>query len=242
VVDGVSAGMPVWRLVVTDFRGVFTAPARWDARDWGLFSLAVAGVAGVSQADRPLQKDVLGPSAFATHLADGFRPFGSYAAFGVLGGFYLGGLVAGDNKAQETALDGFIASLIAGGVITPFLKEAVGRSRPSAHLGVYDFHPFSGAASFPSGETTQAFVVGSVVAAEYPKPWVEIVSYGTATLVAYARMRENAHFASDVLAGAIIGTVVGRAVVHINQRLRARISAAPLLGPNERGLVLATAF
>lgn len=241
--DGVSAGMPVWKLLVIDARSVFTAPARWTGGEWALFGVGVAGVAALTQADKHLRTEVLrSNSSFETNLADGFRPFGSYAAFGVLGAFYAGGLLGHDAKAQETALDGLIASGIAAGVITPILKEVVGRSRPSTHKGVYDFHPFSGSASFPSGETTEAFAVASVIATEYPNTWVEILAYGTATLVGFARMREDAHWASDVVTGALIGTCVGRLVVHVNQRLRARVSVAPLIAPGAQGLTIHTAF
>ncbi|HXO29147.1 MAG TPA: phosphatase PAP2 family protein [Thermoanaerobaculia bacterium] len=241
--DGVSAGMPVWKLLVIDARSVFTAPAHWTGGEWALFGIGVAGVAGLTQADKHLRTEVLrGNSSFETNLANDFRPLGSYAAFGVLGAFYAGGLLGHDAKAQETALDGLIASGIAAGVITPILKEVVGRSRPSTHKGVYDFHPFSGNASFPSGESTEAFAAGSVIAAEYPHLWVEIASYGTASLVAFARMREDAHWASDVVAGALIGTTVGRAVVHLNRRLRARVSVAPLIAPGAQGLTIHTAF
>jgi membrane-associated phospholipid phosphatase len=241
--DGVSAGMPVWKLLVIDVRSVFTAPAHWTGGEWALFGAGVAGVAALTRADTRLRTEVLrGNSSFETHLADGFRPFGSYAAFGVLGAFYAGGLLGHDTKAQETAVDGLIASGIAAGVITPILKEAVGRSRPSTHKGVYDFHPFSGSASFPSGETTEAFAVGSVIATEYPSAWVDILAYGTATMVAFARMREDAHWASDVVTGALIGTAVGRVVVHVNQRLRARLTVAPLIAPGARGLSIQTAF
>jgi membrane-associated phospholipid phosphatase len=241
--DGVSAGMPVWKLLVIDVRSVFTAPARWTGGEWALFGVGVAGVAALTRADNHLRTEVLrSNSSFETHLADGFRPFGSYAAFGVLGAFYAGGLLGHDAKAQETALDGLIASGIAAGIITPVLKEAVGRSRPSAHKGVYDFHPFSGSASFPSGEATEAFAVGSVIATEYHSVWVDVLAYGTATMVGFARMREDAHWASDVVMGALIGTAVGRTVVHVNHRLRARMTVAPLIAPGARGLTIQTAF
>jgi membrane-associated phospholipid phosphatase len=57
-------------------------------------------------------------------------------------------------------------------------------------------------------------------------------------------MREDGHWASDVVAGALIGTTVGRAVVHLNRRLRARlnVSVTPLLSPGAQGLTIRTAF
>ena len=90
--------------------------------------------------------------------------------------------------------------------------------------GTHHFRSFSGDDSFPSGHTTQAFAVASVIAEHYDPLWIKIASYGVAVMVGYARMEENAHFASDVLAGAIIGTVVGRSVVHFNHDKRYEVS------------------
>lgn len=243
--DGVSAGMPVWRLLVVDAGHIFSAPVHWTGHDWAVFGIGAASVVGLTFADKHLRTEALrGDSPLETRLANDFRYFGNYAAFGVLGAFYVGGRIANDNKAQETALDGLIASILGGGIIATALKEVTGRYRPSTHKGVYTFKPFSGNASFPSGESTEAFAAGSVIATEYPHLWVEIPCYGIASLVAFARMREDAHWASDVVAGALIGTTVGRAVVHLNQRLRARlnVSVSPLISPGAQGLTIRTAF
>ncbi len=242
VVDGVSAGMPVWKLAVFDLRDVITAPIHWHASDWTLFSIEIAGIAGVSQADRQLRRIALrGHNAFENHLSDVFEPLGSYAAFGILGGFYVSGLAFHDTKSQEVALDGLIAVTIGPGLLTNAVKEVVGRSRPNTNRGPYSFHPFHGV-SFPSGHVSQGFAVGSVIAAEYPNRWVEIIAYGSATLVGFARMRHDAHWFSDVVGGALLGDGVGRTVVRINTRRRARLRVAPLLAPQARGLTLVTSF
>ena len=96
--------------------------------------------------------------------------------------------------------------------------------RPSSNKGAHDFNPFSSNASFPSGHVTQAFAVASVIAEHYDSPFIKIGSYGVASMVGYARMERNAHWASDVLAGAIIGTVVGRTIVQFNKQQRYELS------------------
>jgi membrane-associated phospholipid phosphatase len=59
-------------------------------------------------------------------------------------------------------------------------------------------------------------------------------------------MRENAHFVSDVTAGALIGWNVGRAVAHFNMRLRSgrrvRLKVVPSQDREQRGVLLATGF
>ncbi len=242
-VDGVSAGMSAAKLLLVDVREVLRSPEHWHRKDWALFTAEVLAVVGLGVFDESLQRDVLRPkSAFADNLAKDFRTFGNYGSFEVLGGFYLGGLLAHDVKAQETTLDGLFASGIAGGLISPFLKLVVGRDRPNAHQGAYDFHPFSLKVSFPSGESTQAFAVASVISTQYPNPWVEFLSYTTAAITSWGRIRENGHWSSDVLAGAFIGYHVGRTVVHINNKLRARVRLAPMVSQDARGVVMKASF
>jgi membrane-associated phospholipid phosphatase len=239
----VTGGMPVWKMFAIDARSILTAPLHWTKHDWAVFGIGTAAAAGLTLADKHLRTEALrGDAPLETRLANDFRYFGNYATFSLLGAFYVGGRIGHDEKLQATAFDGIVASILAGGVITGAIKEIAGRVRPAAHQGVYTFHPFSGNASFPSGETTEAFAAGSVIAAHYPHLWVEIACYGTATLVGFARMRQDGHWASDVLYGAIIGTTVGRAVVHLNERLRMKVMVAPLISPGARGLTLQTAF
>ncbi|HYL05163.1 MAG TPA: phosphatase PAP2 family protein [Thermoanaerobaculia bacterium] len=241
--DGVSAGMTAAKLLIVDVREVIRSPEHWHRGDWALFGTEVAAVVAVGAFDESLQRDVRRPkSAFADSLAKDTRTFGNYGSFEVLGGFYLAGLLAHDKRAQETTLDGLFASGIAGGLISPFLKVVVGRNRPNANKGAYDFHPFSLKVSFPSGEATQAFAVASVISTHYPNPWVELLCYTTAAATSWGRVRQNGHWVSDSLAGALIGFHVGRTVVHINQRLRARVAFTPLIGPGTHGAAMTASF
>jgi membrane-associated phospholipid phosphatase len=147
--------------------------------------------------------------------------FGVQYAAGVVGGFYLAGVLADDQKALQVAQDGISASLIASGIVTPAIKLVAGRSRPRDDRGIYSFKPFSNVnSSFPSGHTTEAFAVASVVANHYEEAWVTCTAYSIASLVGLARTYHHAHFASDVLAGAMIGTWVGKSVVAHNADLR----------------------
>jgi hypothetical protein len=78
----------------------------------------------------------------------------------------------------------------------------------------FQFKPFSNNQSFPSGHSSQAFAVATAIAENYPVWWVQTLCYGGAGLVGYARIEQNAHYASDVVAGALLGWAVAHAVVH----------------------------
>ena len=236
------------RLLVLDTRRMLFAPAYWSARGWGRFGLVMAGVGAVALADKSIRdRELRDHSKTADDIARLAEPLGSQDGLFLLGGFYLGGLLGHDGRAERVGFDGAVACLLAGGVVSPIWKEIVGRSRPRQTTKTFDFHPFSGRASFPSGHATQAFAIASTIATSYPRPWIEVASYGVATLVGFARVHHQAHFASDVAAGAAIGTAVGHTVVLINRRDRREhahaVALGPLVGPRgQPGLGLAASF
>jgi membrane-associated phospholipid phosphatase len=128
------------------------------------------------------------------------------------------------------------------------LKLAFGRARPNQTEDPLSFHPFQGGyKALPSGHATQAFTVASVISAHSDKFWVSASAYTLASLVAFARVYHNDHWTSDVVAGALIGTAVGRGVVALNKRIRSgeghiRIVFAPIFGESERGAGLTIVF
>jgi membrane-associated phospholipid phosphatase len=184
-------------------------------------------------------------------VASAIACFGSGCSFAVLGGFAVVGFVGHDREAMNVAVDGVLASVIAAGIVVPVSKFVVGRARPNTGEGPGHFDPFSSDASFPSGHTTQAFAVASVVAAHEARLWVSVVSYGLAGSVGFARIHEDAHWASDVLAGAILGTVVGNAVVKVNDGIHAQraggnegpaLALAPVVLRRGGGVSLSASF
>jgi membrane-associated phospholipid phosphatase len=231
-------------LVLVDLRDVLGAPIDWKAPQWGRFSLAVAGVGAAALLDRRVRDwESHDHNHRVDQIAQDFEPLGSGGAFAILGTFYLDGVLRNDPKARSVAEDGLIASLIANGILTPALKYVTGRSRPHDATRTFDFHVFGGKSSFPSGHTTEAFAVASVIATEYDSGWIKGVAYGSAVLVGFARIHHQAHFLSDVTAGAVVGTAVGRAVAHRNRDERRRLQIAPLVGPrNQPGLGVSLSF
>ena len=162
----------------------------------------------------------------------------------LLAAFEAWGELGNDSRAKHVAMDGVTASIIASGLITPALKFAVGRERPNATADTFRFKPFSGNYSFPSGHATQAFAVATVLASHYPVWWVEGLAYGSAALIGYARIEQNAHFASDVVAGSLIGWSVARAVVsrHEQPPRAGKISWCPYSNGRDSGLVCFKTF
>ncbi|HEY3133881.1 MAG TPA: phosphatase PAP2 family protein [Gemmatimonadaceae bacterium] len=112
-------------------------------------------------------------------------------------------------------------AIVLGGVISEVMKGSFGRARPSVSpTDPRDFHSGRGFGnddfgSFPSAETTIAFAAATAASREVGRSWpgasryVTPASYGAATLVGFARLYKNQHWASDVAAGAGVGTMSG---------------------------------
>ena len=204
------------KLLGDDTRYVLTAPLRWEKQDWIDSGIATALVVASSHFDARVRQEAQEEHHVGDNLTKSFQQFGAVYSFVILGLFEGYGLAADSPKAKAVAFDGLAASFIASGIITPVLKNIAGRVRPNSTASTFQFKPFSGNYSFPSGHTTQAFAVASVIAGHYDAWWVKILAYGTASAVGYSRIQQNQHFASDVVAGALIGYTVGRTVVRHN--------------------------
>ena len=167
------------------------------------------------------------------------------------GSMYAVGRLAKNQKLTSLGLHGTEA-LIVGEVVASALKGAVGRQRPYVRpRDANNYQLFRGVKagdefrSFPSGHAVAAFAAAAAVTAETSRNdpsstwYVAPVMYGGAALVAVSRMYNNAHWASDVLVGAGIGTFAGLKVVRFNDSHPGnrvdRIFLSATLVPNEAG-------
>jgi len=237
-------------MALRDTVGVLGAPLHWTAKNWLVFGGIAAGVVAVGFAfDHPMRNKT---QAHQTQALDDMtkvvEPFGSEYSLAVIGAYGIFGFAFHDADAKNIFFDSVMASILASGIITPTLKFVIGRDRPSESTSSTVFHPFSGSDnSFPSGHATQAFAVASVISAHSDQVWVSVTAYTLAGLVGFSRIYHNAHWTSDVTAGALIGTFVGRGVVAINDHIRkgegkVSVTVAPMLGDGVRGGVVVVGF
>ena len=234
------------RLLWADTVETATGPLHWDHEEWRNLGLIAGGlVVTTAVLDKPI-RDL----AQRNRSKSSDRFFRNIEKFGtkqyglpLLGGFYGYGLFASDNEAKAVALDGFSASIISS-LATSAIKGVVGRRRPNTFRGPQSFSPFQGDYSFPSGHATGAFAFASVIATHYDdNPWIVGTSYGVAGLVGLARIQLNAHWASDVVAGGLIGGIIGHHLVHFNEKWREEHSAfTPTLSTDGQRLLLSWEF
>jgi undecaprenyl-diphosphatase len=95
-------------------------------------------------------------------------------------------------------------------VLVQVLKHGIGRPRPRLHREI-DFFTGpqlgQGFDSFPSGHASASFAVAGVIARFYPSwAWP---AWTLAGFVSLTRVIRGSHFVSDVVAGVVLGLVVG---------------------------------
>ncbi len=188
----------------------FQPAGRLFSRDDVWFGLgAAAATFAVSTADRSIADESIESDTHAQRsLARLGQPLGNVGVVGpALLALYGGAWLTG-HHALQASTERVGLSVIAAGVMTTVLKEAVGRSRPLQTPGEPDeFKPFSGHESFPSGHTTVAFAAARAIDLESGGSWwTRAVVYPTAMFVAWSRIHDRQHWLSDVVAGAAVGT------------------------------------
>ena len=119
-------------------------------------------------------------------------------------------------RAGVLALVGMLLNL---GLVNGILKPLVERPRP--WLVVEGLQPllFTGDGhSFPSGHTSAAFAFAAAVCGSIERTWVRVLTVGAAALMGWSRLYVGVHFPTDVLAGAVFGTLCGLAAVWLGKR------------------------
>ncbi|MDB6008876.1 MAG: phosphoesterase PA-phosphatase related protein [Gammaproteobacteria bacterium] len=222
-----------------DIEAYYTSPLRWDVKDWAFFAGAVGLVAGAHHYDTQVR----------THfIKQGVQPIGGStkdlqdaapAAAAVVGTWLYANLIDssdGHREAWNMVEAGGLAS-----VTTYALKYVAARERPDQTSDPNKWR--ASGSSFPSFHAAAAFAVGSVLAEsgndEYR--WIRrFLGYGAiAGFTAYERLKHNAHWLSDDVAGAAIGGATAHFVLERDAaRREARKNYSVSLVPLEGGAML----
>ncbi len=183
-----------------------------------------------------------GAGSLMVHPVDGDIQRHIYEANGARHDVFHGGSLLGDGYAQgaialgayivgrashHPGISGLGADLvdaqIVNGVLTQGLKVAVDRRRPTGSKH-----------SFPSGHTSATFATAQVIDEHFG--WKAAAPfYALGGYVSVSRLVDNQHWASDVIFGAALGMVSGRAA---SRRHGPRgITVSPMALPHGLGFV-----
>jgi membrane-associated phospholipid phosphatase len=108
----------------------------------------------------------------------------------------------------------FWISILAVVVMTT--KKLIRRRRPEGEWGA--IYRNTDPHSFPSGHAARAFLI-AVIAAGLGPAWLAVILWIWAPLVALARTAMRVHYLSDVIAGAVVGILVGLLALWLNPAL-----------------------
>jgi membrane-associated phospholipid phosphatase len=213
------------------------ATSPFTLKDDNLFwALGIAGAIGLTYGFDTEIRDTIqkNRSKGVDKAADAGSFIGDpFLHLGVAALVYGGGILAESPRWQETGeMLGEALFLTDAAILT--LKEATGRGRPNVTVDKGDFRPFafrSGYDGFPSMHTGSSFAVAAVLARRSESVSVAVISYSAAVLVAFSRLNQDKHWASDLLAGAAIGELSGRVVTsfHASKRKEQRITFLPVV-------------
>lgn len=195
----------------------YTAP-RWGKKEWTYTSAALAGTGLILTNDQEIRNGVqkLTGKSFRKVL-NTFEPLGGPLSFAVPLAYYLHGKILGGGENSLRTAKSITQAALMTTIVTTGLKFSVGRERPTSGNGPAQFNFFNMKdASFPSGHTSHAFALATVVAKESHHPLVPYFAYGAATLVGLHRIDANAHWPADVFMGAAIGYGIATWVVDRN--------------------------
>ena len=103
------------------------------------------------------------------------------------------------------------------------LKGQVLRPRPLQNPSLISMlveRPAS--SSFPSNHAANSFALATLLGIYYPR--IAGIFFAAATLVGFSRVYLGTHYPLDILAGALLGTLIGLLVAMITQGLRVRMN------------------
>lgn len=198
-----------------DTKAYFTAPLHWRVRQWEYFGSALAAIAAAHHYDTQVRTHFvrgsslpLGPKPkSSSDFTDALPGFAAFAA--TWGYAEVVGSHAGKGEAWNM-LESAGLSLMSAYAI----KYTIGRQRPYQTTSANQW--FKGGNSFPSEHATAAFAIGTVLA-ESGNPryrWIRrTIGYGIGVFTSYLRLKHNAHWLSDTVAGAALGMATAHFVM-----------------------------
>lgn len=192
-----------------DQKGLYAAPLHKSNLKWDLSLLA--GTAALIATDRRIETHLPGGNLSIYSNASNIALGSTAGALAIMWGY---GLRTQNEHLKETgSLE--IETLVNTFLIYTPMQFIAGRQRPGEGNGYGDFgrhHMIN--TSFPAGHPMFTMAMATVVAHEYPKPWVKILAYGATAVVIGGRFLAHDHWASDLLVGPALGYAIGTHIFH----------------------------
>jgi PAP2 superfamily len=131
-----------------------------------------------------------------------------------LAGVWIYGIKGDHPHAKETGqLE--LETLVNTFLVYAPMQYIAARQRPGEGNGHGDFLRHAAVnTSFPGGHAMFTWAMATVAAQEYPKPWIQVLTYTAAFTVTTTRYLARDHWASDMWVGTALGIAIGTHVFH----------------------------
>lgn len=187
-----------------------SSPFKWQSDDILILGISSAAAYGAMYLDKDIKEEIQltrsETTSFPILLG---RLYGEPLTPLILGSIYLvSGNSTGNEKNKKIGFE-FLQTTAYSVGVTIILKYIFGRERPSTTDDPFLFDPISfrnnDFLSFPSGHTTIAFALSTVISENVDNDLLKIAAFLPAFWTGYTRVYENRHWLSDVIFGAVIG-------------------------------------
>lgn len=151
-------------------------------------------------------------NAYHSSFFDTFFKYITYLGDGIMFGVFI---VLSFFRNKLLSLTFAVSGLLTL-VLAQFFKKVVfrGTPRPIELIGGDSLHLVKGVEmahwnSFPSGHTTTVFAIATVLILQIQNKWVQLLLLLLAMLVGFSRVYLSQHFMADILAGSLLGIIIG---------------------------------
>ncbi|MFI5253801.1 MAG: phosphatase PAP2 family protein [Bacteroidota bacterium] len=209
------------RTVLSDGKAIVLSPLHFSDNEWITTGAVIGGTILLMTTDENARNLALrNQSNFNDAVSQVGNAYGNALYIApITVTIYMGGLLLKNEEVRETGLH-LVEALGFAGAATSIGKILLGRSRPYTEDGPHKFRPITTATeytSLPSGHSTVAFAVSSVLSEKIKNPYATVGLYSLASITALSRVYNDQHWLSDTFLGAVVGTFMGVTVSHLHE-------------------------
>lgn len=204
-----------------DNKTLLGAPARWEISDFWKAGLFAGTVYFLTTQDGEINNFFQSYRSAATNnISELVRPLGNgLVVIGMESTWYAISRMKKDGRSQHIALVAVKTTTLTA-VYGFAIKHLTHRSRPFQNHNYKEWEgPFGNTdyTSFPSGHSLFSFGLATIISEQYHNRWVSAGAYTLATIISLSRIHDEKHWMSDVVTGAILGTVIARTIYNKNK-------------------------
>jgi membrane-associated phospholipid phosphatase len=203
---------------------VFKSPYYFDSNDFLITGVIVALTVTSFTIDNSIRKSVIkNKNNLMNKVTSVGENFGNAKYGSALSALlYFTGLIFDNQDVRETG-QMLAESMLWNGVYTELLKITFLRYRPytgntNLKMEPFEFEHDSNENSLPSGHTSTAFTIATVLSQKLDNTYASIVLYSLASLTTYQRVYADVHWFSDTFLGAALGTIIGLKISSLHNK------------------------